>query len=89
MEELLMSSETPKDLPPVSRRALLGALLAALAAAPLATIAPSSAEAQERQFVRPGHTPRVQRPRSELRGPRTHRSLFRLRRRAPPPAHMR
>jgi hypothetical protein len=79
-----MSTESPKDLSPVSRRSLLGGLLAALAAAPLATIAASSAEAQERQFIRPGHTPRVQRPRSELRGPRTHRSLFRLRRRIRP-----
>ncbi|BGE85514.1 MULTISPECIES: hypothetical protein [Methylosinus] len=67
----------------VSRRSLLGGLLIALAAAPLATVVGSGAQAQERQFVRPWHTPRVTRPRSELRGPRTHRSLFRLRRRAP------
>jgi hypothetical protein len=78
-----MSTETVREPPFASRRSLLGGLLVALAAAPLAMIAPSSAEAQERQFVSPWHRPRVQRPRSELRGPRTHRSLFRLRRRAP------
>jgi hypothetical protein len=78
-----MSRETSKDLPDASRRSLLGGLLIALAAAPLATIAPSAVEAQERQFVRPSHAPRVVRPRSELRGPRTHRSLFRVRRRVP------
>jgi hypothetical protein len=75
-----MSRETSKDLPDASRRSLLGGLLIALAAA---TIAPSAVEAQERQFVRPSHAPRVVRPRSELRGPRTHRSLFRVRRRVP------
>jgi hypothetical protein len=78
-----MSTETVKEAYFVSRRSLLGGLLVALSAAPLATIASSPAEAQERQFVSPWHRPRVQRPRSELRGPRTHRSLFRLRRRAP------
>jgi hypothetical protein len=66
----------------VSRRALLGGLLTALAAAPLAMTASSDAQALERQFVRSWHAPRVVRPRSELRGPRTHRSLFRVRRRA-------
>jgi hypothetical protein len=70
----------------VSRRSLLGGLVAALAAAPLAMVATADAAAQERQFVRPWHTPRVERPRSPLRGPRTHRSLFRLRRRVPPAA---
>ncbi|WP_400768685.1 hypothetical protein [Methylosinus sporium] len=68
-----------------SRRAFAAGLLAALAAAPLAAVvvAPSEAEAQERQFVRPSHTPRVQRPRSHVRGPTTHRSLFRRRVRIP------
>ncbi|MBG0811150.1 hypothetical protein IY145_17405 [Methylosinus sp. H3A] len=64
-----------------SRRAFAAGLFAALVAAPLAMVAPSQAEAQERQFVRPSHTPRVQRPRSHVRGPATHRSLFRARRR--------
>ncbi|WP_159732754.1 hypothetical protein [Methylosinus sp. Ce-a6] len=64
-----------------SRRAFALGLLAALVAAPLVVAAPSEAEAQERQFVRPSHSPRVQRPRSHLRGPVTHRSFFRLRRR--------
>ncbi|WP_156967806.1 hypothetical protein [Methylosinus sp. PW1] len=67
-----------------SRRAFAAGLLAALVAAPLAAVvAPSEAEAQERQFVRPSHTPRVQRPRSHVRGPTTHRSLFRRRVRIP------
>lgn len=66
----------------VSRRSLLGGLALALASAGLVGLS-APAEAQERQFVRPSHIPRVQRPRSELRGPRTHRSLFRMRRRVP------
>ena len=40
------------------------------------------AEAQERQFVRSCHMPRVHAPAQRVAGPRTHRSLFRLRRRA-------
>jgi hypothetical protein len=67
-----------------SRRAFAVGLLAALVAAPLAAVvAPSEAKAQERQFVRPSHAPRVQRPRSHVRGPVTHRSLFRRRVRVP------
>ena len=66
-----------------SRRAFAAGLLAALVAVPLVAVAPSQAEAQERQFVRPSHTPRVQRPRSHVRGPVTHRSLFRRRVRVP------
>jgi len=65
----------------LSRRAFATGLLAALVAVPFVAAAPSEAEAQERQFVSPSHTPRVQRPRSHVRGPVTHRSLFRRRRR--------
>lgn len=75
----------------VSRRSMMSGLLFALAATPFVVAAPSQAEAQERQFVSPSHTPRVERSRGTLRGPRTHRSLFRTRRRiiaprAPAPA---
>lgn len=77
-----MSIEEDATNEGLSRRGLLGGLLVALAAAPLLAAAPG--EAAEREFVRPSHTPRVQRPRSPLRGPRTHRSLFRLRRRIRP-----
>jgi hypothetical protein len=82
-----MSTKGTDDESLVSRRSLIAGSLAALAAG-FAASAPSSAQAQERRFARPSHTPRVQRPRSELRGPRTHRSMFRMRRRvrvAPPP----
>jgi hypothetical protein len=76
-----MSAETVTEAFRISRRSLLGGLLIALAAAPAAVVAPSSAEAQERQFARPSHAPRVQRPRSALRGPGRHRRMFRVRRR--------
>ncbi|PWB93631.1 hypothetical protein [Methylosinus sporium] len=73
-----MDSETET----CSRRAFVMGLLAALVASPLIA-GPSEAQAQERQFVRPSHTPHVAIPRSHVRGPRTHRSLFRVRRRVP------
>lgn len=66
-----------------TRRAMVAGLLAALVAGPVIVAAPSEAQAQERQFVGPSHTPRVQRPRSHVRGPVTHRSFFRVRRRVP------
>ena len=47
-----------------TRRAMVAGLLAALVAGPVIVAAPSEAQAQERQFVGPSHTPRVQRPRS-------------------------
>ncbi|WP_166145887.1 hypothetical protein [Methylosinus sp. RM1] len=74
-----MDSETEN----CSRRAFAMGLLAALVASPLIVAGPSEAQAQERRFVRPSHTQRVAIPRSHARGPRTHRSLFRVRRRVP------
>ncbi|WP_442755369.1 hypothetical protein ACNHKD_01500 [Methylocystis sp. JAN1] len=68
----------------VSRRSLL-AILAAVIALPVgvATVTPESAEAQERQFTTFHHQPRVQRPRSHVRGPRHHRRVARVHRRGP------
>jgi hypothetical protein len=68
----------------VSRRSLLAVLAAAIALpVVVATVTPESAEAQERQFTTFRHQPRVQRPRSELRGPRHHRRVARIHRRGP------
>ncbi len=74
----------------LSRRSFLAALLAA-AAVPVVSLASSDAEAlesHERQFTGFRHKPRVQRPRSPLRGSRRHRRVARVRHTgSPQPRH--
>ncbi len=68
----------------LSRRSLL-AILAATIAIPVGavTMTPEIAEAQERQFTTFHHQPRVERPRSHVRGSRHHRRVARVHRRGP------
>ncbi len=63
----------------LSRRSFVAALLGAAVIIPAASLAPTDAEAQERQFTGFRHEPRVQRPRSPLRGSRRHRRVARVR----------
>lgn len=72
------------EKPNLSRRSFL-AVLAATIAIPVGavTLTPEIAEAQERQFTTFHHQPRVQRPRSHVRGSRSHRRVARVHRRGP------
>lgn len=70
-----------KEPESLSRRSFVAALFAA-AAIPVVSLASSDAEAlesTERQFSGFRHQPRVQRPRSPLRGSRRHRRVARVR----------
>lgn len=72
----------------LSRRSLIAALLGAVVVVPAAAISASDADAQERQFTGFRHEPRVQRPRSPLRGSRRHRRVARVRHTgSPQPRH--
>lgn len=62
----------------LSRRSFVAALFGMAAVIPAISLAPSDAEAQERQFTRFHHQPRVQRPRSPVRGRRRHRRVGRI-----------
>lgn len=72
-----MKNETEGDTT-LSRRAFVAALFGAAVIIPAAVVT-SDAEAQERQFTSFRHQPRVQRPRSPLRGSRRHRRVARVR----------
>ncbi len=63
----------------LSRRSFFAAMISAAALIPVGSLMSSDAEAQERQFTGVRHQPRVERPRSPLRGSRRHRRIARVR----------
>jgi hypothetical protein len=63
----------------LSRRSFVAALLGAAVIIPAASLTPTDADAQERQFTGFRHESRVQRPRSPTRGSRRHRRVARVR----------